>query len=103
MYPSGALVRQWCATDHTAPTGGKNMTRNMGTADRLLRAFVVAPAAIIAAILIGPGSIGGIILFVVAGVMLVTAAVGVCPLYRVFGMTTCPVEPAAKDRASAAR
>ncbi len=65
------------------------MTRNMGTADRLLRAFVVAPAAIIAAILIGPGSIGGIILFVVAGVMLLTSAVGFCPLYPLVKVNTC--------------
>jgi hypothetical protein len=53
------------------------------------------------AIVAGPTTILGIILFVVAGVMLVTAAVGVCPLYRMFGMSTCPVEPAAKDRARA--
>jgi len=31
----------------------------------------------------------------VGAVMLVTAAVGFCPLYRIFGMSTCKV-PAAK-------
>jgi fatty acid desaturase len=46
------------------------MTRNMGTFDRGLRAFVVAPAAIVAAFILGAGTIAGVILFVVAGIML---------------------------------
>ena len=40
---------------------------------------------------VGFGSVGGIILAVVGVVMLVTAAVGFCPLYRVFGISTCKV------------
>ena len=40
---------------------------------------------------VGFGSVGGIILAVVGAVMLVTAAVGFCPLYRVFGISTCKV------------
>ena len=57
------------------------MTRNMSNLDRGLRAFVVAPAAVIAAVLVGAGSVGGILLFALAGVMLATSAVGFCPLY----------------------
>ena len=57
------------------------MRENMSKADRLIRAFLVAPAAIIAGILIGAGSIGGIVLFAIAGVMIATAAVAYCPLY----------------------
>lgn len=78
------------------------MTKNEGPADRAIRVAIAAASAA-GAIVAGPTTILGIILFVVAGVMLVTAAVGVCPLYRVFGMSTCPVEPAAKDRVSATR
>lgn len=72
------------------------MTRNLGNIDRMVRAFVVAPLAVIVAVLIGAGSIGGIILFVVAGIMLVTSAAGFCPLYRVLGLNTCaaPRRPA---------
>ena len=57
------------------------MTRNMSNLDRGLRTFVVAPAAVIAAVLVGAGSVGGVLLFVLAAVMLATSAVGFCPLY----------------------
>lgn len=78
------------------------MTKNEGPADRIIR-VVIAAGSVAGALFAGPTTILGIILFVVAGVMLVTAAVGVCPLYRVFGMSTCPVEPTAEDRVSATR
>lgn len=66
----------------------KFLRRNMGFADRGLRAFVLAPAAIVAATFIGASSIGGIALFVVAGVMLATGATGRCPSYVPFGIDT---------------
>ena len=65
-------------------------TKNIGTFDRGLRAFVVAPAAIVVAVLIGPGTIFGVILFVVAGSMLTTAATAFCPTYTLLGMSTRP-------------
>jgi hypothetical protein len=64
------------------------MNVNMGTLDRRLRGFLVAPAALIVALLVGAGSIAGIVLLVLAGVMAVTAAVGFCPLYTVFHTDT---------------
>jgi hypothetical protein len=66
------------------------MTRNMGTFDRGLRAFVVAPAAIVVALIIGAGTVGGVILFVVAGIMLASSATGFCPTYTVVGISTNP-------------
>jgi Inner membrane protein YgaP-like, transmembrane domain len=66
------------------------MLPNMGTVDRSLRAFVVAPAAIVVAVLLGAGTIAGIVLFVVAGVMLLTGATGFCPTYTVIGISTGP-------------
>jgi len=63
------------------------MTRNMSKLDRGLRAFVVAPAAVIAA-LVGAGSAGGIVLFVLAAVMLATSAFGFCPLYTLLHIKT---------------
>ena len=57
------------------------MTRNMRNLDRGLRAFVVAPVALIAAVLVGAGSAGGILVLVLAAVLLATSAVGYCPLY----------------------
>jgi hypothetical protein len=66
------------------------MTRNMGALDRGLRAFVVAPAAIVAAFIVGAGTIAGVVLFVVAGIMLATAATGFCPTYTLLGISTYP-------------
>lgn len=66
--------------------------RNESNIDRVLRAFVIAPAAIILAIVLGPASLAGIILWVVAGIMLGTAALGFCPLYALLGINTCRVE-----------
>ncbi|MEI2641750.1 MAG: DUF2892 domain-containing protein [Candidatus Nanopelagicales bacterium] len=70
------------------------MTTNESSVDRIIR-LVVGIVALVAAFAVGLGSLGGIILAVVGVVMLVTAAVGFCPLYRVFGLSTCKV-PAAK-------
>jgi len=64
------------------------MTRNMSKPERGLRAFVVAPAAVIAALLVGAGSAGGIVLFVLAAVMLATSAFGFCPLYTLLHIKT---------------
>ncbi len=64
----------------------KLLTKNMGVADRSFRALVVAPAAIVAAILIGASSIGGIVLFVIAGIGIVTGATGRCPNYVLIGI-----------------
>ena len=66
----------------------KFLVKNMGSLDRALRAFVVAPGAIVAALDLGPGSIGGIVLFAVAGIALVTGAAGRCPNYVLFGIDT---------------
>jgi hypothetical protein len=64
------------------------MTKNMGTIDRAARAFLIAPAATIAALALGPATIAGIVLFVVAGIMVATAAIGFCPLYALVGIDT---------------
>jgi Protein of unknown function (DUF2892) len=66
------------------------MTLNMGTLDRSLRAFVVAPVAIVVALLLGAGTIAGVVLFVVAGIMLATSATGYCPTYTLVGISTRP-------------
>jgi hypothetical protein len=63
------------------------MKENMGTVDRVLRAFV-GPVLILLGLALGPGTVPGIVAFVLAGVALVTAAVGVCPGYIPFGIST---------------
>lgn len=75
------------------------MNVNLGSADRKLRAFVVAPVFVVVGVLVGPASVPAIVLYALAAVMLGTAAAGTCPLYLLFGLRTCPV----KASASAAR
>lgn len=70
------------------------MTRNMGKADRVVRTFLVAPMLVAAALAVGWSSVFGIVLLVLAAVMLATSAVGSCPLYRLVGLSTCPVRRA---------
>jgi hypothetical protein len=64
------------------------MSRNMSNLDRGLRSFLIAPVAIILAEVVGAGSIGGILLFALAAIMLGTSAVGFCPLYTLFHLGT---------------
>jgi hypothetical protein len=64
------------------------MSKNMSNLDRAFRSLLVAPAAIAAAVLVGAGSIGAIVLFALAAIMLLTSAVGLCPLYALLRITT---------------
>jgi hypothetical protein len=67
------------------------MTKNMGTADRLIRASVVA----LIAILYFTGTITGTVatvLGIVAGVFLLTSLIGRCPAYMPFGLSTCKTQ-----------
>jgi hypothetical protein len=64
------------------------MSRNMSNLDRGLRSFLIAPVAIILAVVVGAGSIGGILLFALAAIMLATSAVGFCPLYTLLHLDT---------------
>ena len=62
--------------------------KNMGSLDRAIRAVLVAPAAIVAASLLGPASAVSIVLWVLAGLVLITAATGFCVLYVPLGIDT---------------
>ncbi len=65
------------------------MTLNEGTADRVIR-LVVAAAAVVFSWWAGFGSVGGIVLLVVAGIAFVTAIAGYCPTYQLLGFSTRP-------------
>ena len=66
------------------------MTANVGSTDKIVR-LVLALAAVVFVFLTGIGTALGIVLLVVGVVLAVTAFTGFCPLYRVFGISTCPV------------
>lgn len=63
------------------------MKKNMGTADRVIRAIV----AVVIGFLYFTGQIGGtlaVILGIVAVAFLLTSIIGVCPSYMPFGIST---------------
>ena len=64
------------------------MTRNEGTIDRVLR--VVLGLILLALVFVGPQTPWGWIDIV----PLVTGLVGFCPLYRIVGLSTCPLKKA---------
>lgn len=67
------------------------MTFNMGKADRIVRPLIAA--AFIALYFTGTvtGTLG-IVLLVLSAVFLLTSIVGTCPLYNLFGISTCSVK-----------
>ena len=70
----------------------KTVKKNVGSADSKIRAFVVAPVLVVAGLLVALAGWLAVVLYALAGVMLVTAVVGTCPLYMLFGLRTCPVQ-----------
>jgi hypothetical protein len=66
----------------------KNMKKNMGTTDRVVR---ILAAAILAALFLARviGGTWGFVLLAIAGIFTVTSVAGVCPLYSLLGISTC--------------
>jgi uncharacterized membrane protein YkgB len=62
------------------------MKTNMGTVDRMIR-FIVGLIMLILAFLILFG-VWQIVLWVVGGILVLTAIVGICPLYLLFRFST---------------
>jgi len=58
---------------------------NEGTIDRTLR--LILGVALISLVFVGPKTAWGL----VGLVPLATGLVGFCPIYRIFGLSTCPM------------
>jgi hypothetical protein len=65
------------------------MSRNLGTIDRVIRAAVVAPVLVGLGVVAGAGTAVGVVLLALAAAMVVTGAVGYCPLYAAIHLSTC--------------
>ena len=65
------------------------MKSNVGNTDKAVR---ISIAVLLAALYFTVTITGvlGVIALVVAGVFVLTSLVGFCPLYAIFGMSTCP-------------
>ena len=61
----------------------------MGNADRIIRILL---AAVLAYLYFGGVVTGtlGMVLAILGGIFVLTSVVGYCPLYRIFGINTCP-------------
>lgn len=64
------------------------MRRNVGTTDRMVRG-ALAVVLLVVALLVGVGSVGGVIALVLAVVMAATAVLRFCPLYTPLKIDTC--------------
>jgi hypothetical protein len=67
--------------------------KNVGTADRAVRALIGIVALVLAFTTLGvmAGAVWGIVSAVVGVVMLGTAVLGICPAYMPFKISTCNV------------
>lgn len=65
------------------------MKANMGKFDKLVRVLLAAAMVLLFALHVVDGVLG-IVLLVIAGIFLLTSLVGVCPMYTLLGMNTCP-------------
>lgn len=65
------------------------MKKNMGSIDKTVRIILAAAIAVLFFTNVISGTVG-IILLVLAGVFVLTSLVSFCPLYAIFGISTCP-------------
>jgi Protein of unknown function (DUF2892) len=67
------------------------MKKNLGSADRLVRVIMAAVIATLYLTNVITGTLG-LVLLVLAGVFVATSLISFCPLYAIFGLSTCPVK-----------
>ena len=67
------------------------MKKNMGSTDRIIRIIIAAIFAILYFTGTVTGTIG-LVLLILGGVFVLTSFMSFCPLYTIFGMSTCPVK-----------
>ena len=71
------------------------MKKNMGTIDKVVRVTIAAIIAILYFTNVITGTLG-IVLLILAGVFVLTSLISFCPIYRIFGLSTCPVKVKSK-------
>ncbi|KRP11551.1 MAG: hypothetical protein ABR95_01005 [Sphingobacteriales bacterium BACL12 MAG-120813-bin55] len=69
------------------------MKKNMSGVDRIIRLLIAAVFAILYFTGTVTGLVGGILL-ALAVIFVLTSAVSFCPLYTLFGISTCKTEKA---------
>lgn len=67
------------------------MKKNMGSTDKLVRFTLAILVAAVVYFEVVEGTIAYILL-AAAGIFVLTSLVSFCPLYSIFGLSTCPVK-----------
>ncbi|HLP75255.1 MAG TPA: DUF2892 domain-containing protein [Bacteroidales bacterium] len=67
------------------------MLKNIGSPDRIIRILIAVAIAVLYFTNVITGTLG-IVLLALAGVLLITAVAGICPLYMLFGLRTRKAE-----------
>jgi len=67
------------------------MKKNMSNTDRIIRIVIAALLVILYATGTVTGT-WGIVALVVAAIFVLTSLISFCPLYAIFGISTCPVK-----------
>ena len=67
------------------------MKKNMGSTDKIIRILIAIVIAALFFTNVISGTLG-MVLLVLEGVFVLTSLISFCPLYTLFGMSTCPKE-----------
>lgn len=67
------------------------MKKNMGNMDRILRVLMAVVVSVLYFMDILTGTLG-IVLMAFAGIFVLTSLISFCPLYTLFGFSSCPVK-----------
>jgi hypothetical protein len=67
------------------------MKTNMGTSDRVIRIAIALVFAVLYFTQTVTGTLG-FVLLALGGIFVLTSAISFCPLYSLFGFTTCPAK-----------
>jgi hypothetical protein len=67
------------------------MKKNMSSADRIIRLIIAAIMVMLYLTNTVTGTFG-IVLLVLSVVFVLTSLISFCPLYPIFGISTCPVK-----------
>jgi TRAP-type uncharacterized transport system fused permease subunit len=65
------------------------MKKNMGNVDKTIRLLIAVVISILFLTEIISGTLG-IILVIISAIFLLTSLINFCPLYALFGFSTCP-------------
>jgi len=61
--------------------------KNVGNKDAMIR-YILAAVLVVTGIFLGATTVTSIVLYVIAAVLAVTAQIKICPIYKIFGLST---------------